>query len=75
MGERSAGPPPGRPTQAVSLLERAVRICQDADHPALFPLLAVALGAAYTLAGRSADAVLLLTQALAQTIATAVVVN
>jgi len=37
--------------------------------------MAAALGAAYTLAGRSADAVLLLTQALEQTIATAVLVN
>jgi tetratricopeptide (TPR) repeat protein len=37
--------------------------------------MAAALGAAYTLTGRSADAVLLLTQALEQTMATAVIVN
>ena len=62
-------------SRAVPLLERAVRLCQDADRPACFPLMAAALGATYTLAGRSADAVLLLTPALEQTIATAVVVN
>ena len=48
------------------MLERAVGICQDADIPALFPWMAAALGAAYTLAGRVADAVPLLTQAMAQ---------
>jgi len=62
-------------SRAVSLLERAVRLCQDPDRPANFPLIAAALGAAYTLARRSADAVLLLTQALEQTMATVVVVN
>ena len=62
-------------SRAVPLLEQAVSLCQDADHPAWFPLMAAALGATYTLAGRIADAVLLLTQALAQTMATAVVVN
>ena len=62
-------------SRAVPLLERAVRLCQDADRPACFPLMAAALGATYTLAGRIADAVLLLTQALEQTMATAVVVN
>jgi tetratricopeptide (TPR) repeat protein len=53
--------------RALPRLERAVHICQDADLPAWFPRLAVALGAAYTLAGRVADAVPLLTQALEQT--------
>jgi len=62
-------------SQAISLLERAVRPWQDADRPASFPLMASALGATYTLAGRITDAVLLLTQALEQTMATAVVVN
>src|SRR5262249_49770923 len=61
-------------SRAVPLLERAVRLCQDADRPAYFPLLA-ALGATYTLAGRSADAVLLLTQALEESMATAVVAS
>ena len=56
--------------QGTPLLERAVGICQDADLPVWFPLMAATLGAAYTLAGRVADAVPLLTQAMEQTIAT-----
>ena len=58
---------------ALPLLERAVGICQEADLPAFFPRIAAALGATYTLAGRVADAVPLLTQALERTIATAIV--
>ena len=56
--------------RALPLLERAMGICQDADLPLFFPWMAAALGAAYTLAGRVADAVPLLTQAMEQTIAT-----
>jgi tetratricopeptide (TPR) repeat protein len=41
-------------------------ICQDIDSPATFPLIAAALGTAYTLCGRVADAVPLLTQAIEQ---------
>jgi tetratricopeptide (TPR) repeat protein len=52
--------------KALSKLERAVGICQDADILALFPRMAAALGAAYTLARRVADAMPLLTQAMAQ---------
>ena len=44
-------------------------ICQDAELPLCFPLMAAALGAAYTLAGRVADAMPLLTQAMEQTTA------
>ena len=55
--------------RALPRLERAVRICQDADLPAWFPRMAVALGEAYTLVGRIADAVALLTQALEQSVA------
>jgi tetratricopeptide (TPR) repeat protein len=44
-------------------------ICQDADLPIYFPWIAAALGAAYTLSGRIADAVPLLTHATEQTIA------
>jgi class 3 adenylate cyclase/tetratricopeptide (TPR) repeat protein len=55
--------------RALPLIELAVRICQDADHLTFFPLLAAALGEAYTLAGRIADAVPLLTQAMEQTTA------
>jgi predicted ATPase/class 3 adenylate cyclase len=52
--------------KALPLLERAVGICQDTDLPVWFYSMAAALGAAYTLAGRVADAVLLLTQAIEQ---------
>jgi tetratricopeptide (TPR) repeat protein len=45
----------------------------EADLPAHFPLIAALLGAAYTLAGRVADAVPLLTQAIEQTMAKAMV--
>ena len=55
--------------RALPLLERAVGICQDADLPSFFPRIAATLGAAYTLAGRVADAVSLLTQAMEQSIA------
>jgi tetratricopeptide (TPR) repeat protein len=55
--------------RALPRLERAVGLCQDADLPLWFPWLAVALGAAYILSGRIADAVLLLTQAMEQTMA------
>ena len=43
---------------------------RDADLPGWFPRMAAPLGAAYTLAGRVADALPVLTQALAQTTAT-----
>jgi tetratricopeptide (TPR) repeat protein len=55
--------------RALPRLERAVGLCQDADLPLFFPPIAAALGAAYTLARRVADAVPLLTQAVEQTIA------
>jgi hypothetical protein len=42
-------------------------ICQEADFPLFFPAVAADLGAAYTLGGRVADAVPLLTQAMEQT--------
>jgi class 3 adenylate cyclase/tetratricopeptide (TPR) repeat protein len=56
--------------RALPLLEQAVGICQEADLQIFFPLVAEALGAAYTLDRRVTDAVPLLTQALEQTIAT-----
>jgi tetratricopeptide (TPR) repeat protein len=52
--------------RALPLLERAVSLCQEADLSTNFPWMAEALGAAYTLAGRVADAVPLLTQATEQ---------
>jgi DNA-binding winged helix-turn-helix (wHTH) protein/class 3 adenylate cyclase/tetratricopeptide (TPR) repeat protein len=62
-------------SRSVSVLEGAVNLRQDGDRPAWFPLMAAALGAAYTLAGCIDDARRLLTQALEQTIAMEVVVN
>jgi tetratricopeptide (TPR) repeat protein len=61
--------------RALALLERALGLCQDADLPLYFPWIAAALGAAYALTGRGADAVPLLTQALEQATATATVVH
>jgi tetratricopeptide (TPR) repeat protein len=55
--------------RALLLLERAMGICQDL-YSGYIPWAARALGAAYTLAGRIADAVPLLTQAMEQTIVT-----
>ena len=48
--------------RALPLLERAATLCREADLPAYFPWIAVTLGVAYTLGGRVADAVPLLTQ-------------
>jgi class 3 adenylate cyclase/tetratricopeptide (TPR) repeat protein len=55
--------------RALSCLERAMAICQDTDFPLWLPWIASILGAAYTLGGRIADAVPLLTQAIEQTTA------
>jgi tetratricopeptide (TPR) repeat protein len=52
--------------QALPLLERAVGICEDADLPFFFSMLASALGAAYVLGGRVDEAVRLLERALEQ---------
>jgi tetratricopeptide (TPR) repeat protein len=45
--------------RALPVLERAVGLCHDADRLVWFPETAAALGAAYTLDGRVADAVAL----------------
>jgi tetratricopeptide (TPR) repeat protein len=55
--------------RALPPLERAVGLCQDADFPYFFPLMAPALGEAYTLGGRGADAEPMLTRAMEQTTA------
>jgi predicted ATPase/class 3 adenylate cyclase len=52
--------------RALPRLEFAVDICREADLPAYFPWIAPSLGAAYTLSGRIADAIPLLTQATEQ---------
>jgi tetratricopeptide (TPR) repeat protein len=59
--------------RALTRLERAMDICQEANLPIFFPRMAAALGAAYTLAGRLTDAIPLLTQAMEQTTAVAMV--
>src|SRR5262249_39113559 len=56
----------GNLQQALPLLERAAGICEEADLPFLFSLLALSLGEAYVLCGRVAEAVRLLEQALEQ---------
>ena len=61
--------------RALPQLERAMSLCHEVTLPALFPWVAAALGAAYTLDGRVADAVPLLTQAMEQTIAMEMVVE
>jgi hypothetical protein len=58
---------------ALHLLEHAMGICQDADLPFYFPGVAEPLGARHVLAGSVADAVPLLSQALEQTVGTAIV--
>jgi class 3 adenylate cyclase/tetratricopeptide (TPR) repeat protein len=55
--------------RAWPLLEGAVDLCQDTDLPIWFPWMAGPLVGAYTLGGRVADAVPLLTQAMEQTMA------
>jgi tetratricopeptide (TPR) repeat protein len=56
--------------RALPWLERAVGLCHEADLSLFFPSRAAHLGAAYTLAGRLADALSLLTQAMEQATAT-----
>jgi class 3 adenylate cyclase/tetratricopeptide (TPR) repeat protein len=57
-------------SRALPQLQWAVGICQEADLPIFFPWMAAALGEVYTLGGRVADAVPLLTQAMEQSAAT-----
>jgi class 3 adenylate cyclase/tetratricopeptide (TPR) repeat protein len=59
--------------RALPPLERAVGIGQDANLPNFFPLIAAALGTAYTLRGCIPDAVVLLTQAIAQSTNTEII--
>src|SRR4029450_745734 len=53
--------------QALSVLERAAGLCEDAELPFHFSLLAPTLGAAYVLGGRVDEAGRLLEQGLEQT--------
>jgi class 3 adenylate cyclase/tetratricopeptide (TPR) repeat protein len=52
--------------KASAVLERGLELCQTLNIPFLLPVVASALGAAFTLAGRSAEALPLLEQALEQ---------
>jgi tetratricopeptide (TPR) repeat protein len=60
-------------SRALPLLERAMAICHEADLPIYIPRMAAVLGEAYTLDGRVADAVSLLTQALEQSTVTGMI--
>jgi tetratricopeptide (TPR) repeat protein len=60
----------GNLRRALPLLERAVGMCQDMDLRGYFTEMAALLGTAYTLSGRTADAMPLLTQVLAQAMTT-----
>src|SRR5262249_3100057 len=53
--------------QALPVLERAAGICEEAELPFHFSLLAPALGAAYVLCGRVDEAIRLLARVLEQT--------
>ena len=55
--------------QAIPVLERALDLAQGAHLRLLVPWVAASLGAAYALAGRTADALPLLEQAVAQAVA------
>jgi tetratricopeptide (TPR) repeat protein len=59
---------------ALPRLEGTMGLCQDADLPIYFHQIAAPLGVAYALAGRVADAVPLLTQAIEQATAMEMVV-
>jgi tetratricopeptide (TPR) repeat protein len=56
-------------SRALPWLEQAMDICQNTEFLSNFPLIAAALGAVYTLCGRVADAVSLLTRAMEQSTA------
>ena len=58
----------GEVSAALPLLERALRLSHEV-LPLYFPLIAIALGHAYTASGRGDDALALLEQAVAQTTA------
>jgi predicted ATPase/class 3 adenylate cyclase/DNA-binding winged helix-turn-helix (wHTH) protein len=59
----------GNLQQTLPALEQALEVAQGAYLQLLVPLVAAPLGAAYALAGRTADALLLLEQAVVQAVA------
>jgi class 3 adenylate cyclase/tetratricopeptide (TPR) repeat protein len=58
----------GELRQALSLLERGVHLCREANLTLYFSAMATALGAAYILDGRIAEALPLLEEAVAQAV-------
>ena len=68
VGGWSAGPPPRRPAQGTPPARTGRGHLSGSGPAILFPQMAAALGAAYTLSGRVADAVPLLTQAMEQSV-------
>ena len=54
----------GELPRAIPALERSLALCQSANFPRLFPVVAAILGMAYALAGRAPEAVPLLDQML-----------
>jgi tetratricopeptide (TPR) repeat protein len=60
----------GNLPRALPKFERAMGLCQDVDIPLWLPRVATVLGAAYSLAGRAADAVPMLMQAMERMTAT-----
>ena len=59
----------GNLPQAIRVLKQAMEFVQEVDLQLLVPMVAAPLGAAYTLAGRAVDAVVLLEQAVTQAVA------
>ena len=70
-GGSVAGPSPRRPAEGPAAARTRLGLCQDMDRrgpSGQFPRITAALGAAYTLDGRVAEAVRLLARALEQTL-------
>jgi tetratricopeptide (TPR) repeat protein len=59
----------GEVSRALSLLERALSLCQEVAFSVYFPMMAATLGEVYTLCERITDAVPLLTQTIKQSTA------
>jgi tetratricopeptide (TPR) repeat protein len=59
----------GEPQRAIAVLERGLTLSQTEKLPQLFPLVAAPLGEAYALAGRVAEAVPLLEEAVERAVA------
>jgi tetratricopeptide (TPR) repeat protein len=56
----------GEPDEAIPVLERGLNVCQAADIPVQYPLIASCLGSAYALVGRLEEGLRLLKSAVEQ---------